>query len=135
MRIVIDANMVIAALVKDSKSREIIANRNFEFISPDFLLGEIRKHESYICEKSRLSKEELGLLVSLLLEHIKIIAASEYEESINTAKEIMKEDIKDVPYVACYMALKCDGIWTNDTDYDNKNQIKVLKTKDLIKLI
>ena len=135
MRIVIDANMVIAALVKDSKSREIIADRNFEFISPDFLLDEIHKHENYICKKSGLSKEELGLSISLLLENIKIIPVSEYEESINAAKEIMKEDTKDVPYVACYTALKCDWIWTNDTDYDNKNQIKTLKTKDLIKLI
>lgn len=135
MRIVIDANMVIAALVKDSKSRKIIVNRSFEFISPDFLLGEINKHGNYICEKSGLSKEEFELLILLLLEHIKIILASEYEESIDTAKEIMKEDAKDVPYVACYMALKCDGIWTNDTDYDNKNHIKALKTKDLIKLL
>lgn len=132
MRIVIDANIVIAALVKDSRVRETILNSNFEFVSPDFLLEEIYKYENYICRKSGLSKEEFELLISLVLECIKIVPVSDYKDSMNRAKEIMDEDTKDVPYVACYLALKCGGIWTNDTDYDNKSVTKVLRTKDLI---
>ena len=47
----------------------------------------------------------------------------------------MKEDIKDAQYVACYLALKCDGIWTNDSDYDDKEGIRVFKTEYLMKLL
>ena len=98
------------------------------------MLEELYKHENYICEKSSLVKEEFELLISLILEHIKIIPFTDYETFKDTAENIMKEDINDVPYVACYLALKCDGIWTNDPHYENKDQIKVFKTKDLIDL-
>ena len=65
MQIVIDTNMIIAALIKDSKAREIITSDKFEFVSPDFVLDEIYKYENYICEKAELSKEELQEAVKL----------------------------------------------------------------------
>lgn len=52
MIILIDANIVISALIKDGKVREIITNKKFEFVSPDFILEEINKYKEYICEKS-----------------------------------------------------------------------------------
>lgn len=119
MEIVIDTNMVIAALIKDSKAREIIMNNKFKFVSPDFVLEEINKYKEEICKKSGLSKEEFELLMMLIFERIDIIPTLDYEMYKKNAKEIMKDDIKDVPYVACYLALKCDGIWTNDHDYKN----------------
>ncbi len=39
MKIVIDTNMVIAALVKDSKAREVIMSNKFDFVSLDFMHG------------------------------------------------------------------------------------------------
>lgn len=40
MRIVIDANRILAAMIKESTTREIVFNRFFEFIAPDFVLSE-----------------------------------------------------------------------------------------------
>ncbi|MEK6837186.1 MAG: PIN domain-containing protein, partial [Nanoarchaeota archaeon] len=51
------------------------------------------------------------------------------------AIKIMKEDVKDAPYVACYLALKCDCVWTNDTDYEGKEEVKVFSTEKLLGLI
>jgi len=133
MRLVIDTNMIIAALIKDSKAREIIMNKDIEFISPDFVIEETYKYEDYICEKSGLTKEEFELLLSLIFEKIKIIPVSEYETFMEEAKRIMK-DMKDVPYLACALSLKCDGIWTNDKDFNKQNKIKIWYTEDLIKL-
>ena len=135
MKIVIDTNMVIAALIKDSKAREIIMSDKFEFVSPEFVLDEIYKYEGYICKKTGLSKNEFELLMALIFQKITIIPMSEYEKFKEKSKIIMKEDLKDVPYVACYLALKCDGIWTNDSDYKNKKQIKIFSTKDFLGLL
>jgi len=135
MKIVADTNIVVAALIKDSKSREIIMSNKFEFISPDFVLDEIYKHEDYICEKAGLTKEEFELLMVLIFQKITIIPAHDYEACREEAKEIMKEDVKDVPYVACYLALKCDGVWTNDPDYEGLKGIRVFSTVELLKFM
>ena len=135
MKIVIDTNMIIAALIKDSKAREIIISDYFDFVSPDFVLDEIYKYEDYICEKSGLSKDEFELLIALIFQKIKIISSQYYKDYLKESKKIMEEDVKDAPYVACYFALKCTGIWTNDNDYKNKEKIKVLSTKDLLKMM
>ena len=103
MKIVIDTNMVMAALIKDSKARETIMSSKFEFVSPDFVLDEIYKYEDYICQKAGLSKEEFELLMALIFEKISVIADDEYEACKEDAKAIIKEDAKDVPYVACYL--------------------------------
>jgi predicted nucleic acid-binding protein len=44
MILVIDANCVIAALIKNNKSREIIISHKFDLVSPDYLLDEINKY-------------------------------------------------------------------------------------------
>ncbi len=135
MKIVIDTNMVIAALVKDSKAREVIMSSKFEFISPDFVLEEIGKYKDEICRKSGLSAYEFELLMALIFESINIIPAFDYETCKENAKIIMKDDMKDVPYVACCLALKCDGIWTNDPDYKEKKEIRIFSTAELLELM
>ena len=135
MKLVIDTNEVISALIKDGKAREIIMSGKFEFVSPDFVLDEIRKYESYICEKSGLGKDEFELLMALIFQKITITPSNEYETSKETAKKLMTRDIKDVPYVACYLALKCDGVWTNDSDYEDKKGIRTVSTTELSLLL
>jgi len=43
MKLVIDSNRVMAGLIKDSGTRMIILNEEFEFVAPEFLLSEIDK--------------------------------------------------------------------------------------------
>ena len=108
---------------------------HLEFVSPDFVLEEIYKYENYICVKSGLAKEEFELLLALVFERISIIPFSEYSACNDAAAAIMVNDPKDMPYVACFLALKCDGIWTNDPDYDGKEGVKVINTGDLLALL
>ena len=71
----------------------------------------------------------------MLLRHIRIVPKSEYGKEVDEAMKIMENDVRDAPYVACYLALKCDGIWTNDADYDNKAGIRIVSTGYLLKLL
>jgi predicted nucleic acid-binding protein len=110
MMLVIDANSVIAAIIRNSEARRIIVSGKFILISPEFLVEEIDKYKTHIMKKSRLGKEELNLLITLLLKRIRILPRSEYVNKIQEAKLLMTEDALDVPYVAVCLALKCDGI-------------------------
>ncbi len=42
MKIAVDTNRVIAALVKDSTTRKILFDRNFEFVTADCTITEIQ---------------------------------------------------------------------------------------------
>ena len=50
MKLLVDANIIISALIKDSKVREILTEKKFEFISPDFIL------EDYLLKKGLIDK-------------------------------------------------------------------------------
>ena len=57
MRLVVDSNRFIAALIKDGLSRTIISSRNLSFYSPSYVLEEVEKYLPYIMKKSKMSKE------------------------------------------------------------------------------
>ena len=41
MKILVDTNRIIAALVRNGTTREILFDKNFLFATPDFTLGDI----------------------------------------------------------------------------------------------
>ena len=130
MKLVIDANVVISALLKDNLIREIITSAEFNFVTPEFILEEIHKYKDYIKEKANLDDTNFESITTLLFEFIHVISKEEYSKEINRAEKLI-EDIKDIPYVACYFALNCDGIWTNDNDF-KRTGIKLFSTQELI---
>ncbi len=44
MRLVIDTNIIISSLIKDSTNRQILLLPSFEFLLPEFTFEEINKH-------------------------------------------------------------------------------------------
>ncbi len=51
MKIVIDTNIIIASLLKDSVIREILTSKQAEFLVPEYAFEEIEKHLSLISKK------------------------------------------------------------------------------------
>ena len=78
MKIVIDTNRIIAALIKDGISRRIIFNEKFQFVTPDHSITEINNHRSDIILKTAISDTELELLLSFIFEKIEIIPEEDY---------------------------------------------------------
>jgi predicted nucleic acid-binding protein len=52
MKLVIDANVVISALIADSKTRELIVTLEPDLLTPAFVHDEIENYETLIVEKS-----------------------------------------------------------------------------------
>lgn len=70
MRLILDTNIVMKALIKKSQTRAIPLNPNYEFFFPDYALEEIDRHLTLIRRKTGLSDEETKLVLSTLLTNI-----------------------------------------------------------------
>ncbi len=57
MLLVVDANILMAALIKDSDTRGLLMSDDLTLIAPEFLLEEAIKHLDYISRKTKLEKE------------------------------------------------------------------------------
>jgi len=133
--IVIDTNIIISALIKDSATRKIIVESALQFAYPEPSLQEIIKYKSYILEKSGYSKSTFDSILNKLLEYINLIPLSIIGPKLNRAKKEMESiDVKDAIFLALALALDNAAIWSDDTDFEKQKSVRVLKTRDMVKM-
>jgi len=77
MDLVIDANILFAALIKKGKTEELLFKDNLHIFAPEFIFEEFEKYSSLILEKTERSKEEFEKLIEILRKRIKIISSEE----------------------------------------------------------
>lgn len=132
MKVVIDTNVLMAGLLKESLVREILINEDIDFFLPEFSLSEIRKYKQELMKKSGYGKEEFEAMISYLLENIEIVPKEEIKACMKKAEEIMKDiDIKDASFIALCFAVNADGIWSFDRHFLQQKSVKVFGTKEL----
>ena len=130
MKLVIDTNSIISALIKNGISRRIIVSPAIKFIVPDHTLKEISKYKKMICKKAKITSNEFDILFNLIFEYITIIPKEEYEDFFDSAKTLI-DDIEDVPFIALCLAAKADGIWSDDTHFKTRKEIIIFRTREL----
>ena len=136
MKLIIDTNILISSLLKDSISRELLLNEFFEFYLPEIVLREVNKYLPYIIQKSKLSEEEIKKLLNTILENLNLVPIDEYKGKMNEGLEIIGNiDEKDTQFVALALAIENVGIWSNDKHLNKQEKIQVYKTKDIINLL
>jgi predicted nucleic acid-binding protein len=83
MKLVIDANVVISALIADSKTRELIVTLEPDLLTPAFVHDEIENYEELIVEKSGMGPDRVAQFINLLFQYIEVIPVEEssYRES------------------------------------------------------
>lgn len=136
MKLIIDTNVLISSLLKDSTTRELILNETFEYYLPEIVISEVKKYLPYIIQKSGLTEEEIKKFLNTLLENLKLVPLYEYEEKMDEAMEIIgKIDENDTQFIAIALSIKNDGIWSNDKHFDKQTKIKTYKTIDIINLL
>lgn len=136
MRLVVDSNRIISALIKKGLTLKIISSINFEFYTLDHVIEEVKKYREYVKEKTKMDEKELELLFSLIMENICIVPDKDVKSHVKEAMDTMKNiDIKDSPILACALAIPNEGIWTEDKHLEKQSKIKVWKTKELVKYV
>ena len=135
MRFVIDTNILIAALIKDSSTREVIFNSGWTFYYPFVAMEEIAKYKFLILQKSRLEEADYEILIRKLFGKIMLIEQSRINSFLDFAYDLIgKIDKKDVPFMALALSIPNDGLWTDDSDFEKQNEIKIWKTEDILRI-
>ena len=136
MKLIIDTNVLISSLIKDSTTREILLNESIDFYVPEIILSEINKYIHYIAQKSELSEEEVKKLLNTHMENLHLVPIDEYEGKMDEGMNIIGEiDEKDTQFIALALSIKNDGIWSNDKHFDKQSKIQVYKTLDIVNLL
>jgi len=128
VKLVVDANVLYSAFLRDGLTRRILFNRDLELYAPSFLLDEFFKYFAELCQRSRESPDELKQMVSRFLRRIKFLELEELEP-YRTPSEHLIADEKDQVYIACALAVGAD-IWTRDRHY-RQPRIRVWSTQAL----
>jgi predicted nucleic acid-binding protein len=125
-----------AGLIRNSTSREILLNPNFEFYTPDFLLSEIKNHKDLIMKKGDLSESKFDTIYELLIDRINVLPKSDIMDHIEEARQIIGDiDRDDVTFIALALAIPNNGIWTEDKHFKKQNKIKIWSTKEILDLL
>ena len=136
MKLIVNTNIVLKALIKSSKVRAILLSPNHQFYVPEYAVEETEKHLTLTMEKTGLSEEEIKLALSVLLTNIRVIPSENILASWNEAEKIIGPiDRGDVPFLAAALSIPCDGIWSDDKDLKRQTTVKVWSTRQVIELV
>lgn len=133
MDFVIDANILFAALIKDSDSIELIFNENMHLFAPEFLFEEFNKHKEEILNKTKRNTQEFNEILEILKMIITIVPKEEFYSLMKEA-DIISPDKDDVAYFALALNLKIP-IWSNDKKLKSQKRIQILNTQEIKQLI
>jgi len=135
MRLVIDANILIAALLKDATTREIILKEELELFAPECLLAELNTllKSQRIRKRIPLSDRELSGLASTILSRIIFVPEESFLSFVKLSIALVAH-IEDAPYLALSWALKLP-LWSNDTALREQSAIKVYTTVNLLDML
>ena len=131
MKLVVDSNRIMAALIKDSYSRKIILHGDLELLAINMSQKDIQKYNRDILSKAKLTEEQFSSIFEKLNERLIKLNDNSIKGKMKEAEEIMdKIDKDDTPFIAAALATKSD-IWSDDRHFEKQNRIKIWKTKDL----
>ncbi|MEW5896371.1 MAG: PIN domain-containing protein [Nanoarchaeota archaeon] len=135
MKLIVNTNRIIAALIKDSLSRRIITHINAELLTVNFSEKEIEKYKGIILKKANINEMEFKILFNQLQTKLIILDDNLISLKMEEAGKIMDNvDPADSPFIAAALATNSD-IWSDDKHFEKQNRVKVWKTNDLAKFV
>lgn len=130
MNLIVDANILFAALIKEGITAELILNDRIQLHAPEFLFEEFMKYKDLILEKTSRNEKDFNFFIKILKGRIKIIPKQKIMPYMKQSVEI-SPDPKDAVYIASAIAIDAK-IWSNDKRLKAKQQkIEVYSTSDL----
>lgn len=117
MRVVLDANIVAAALVRPHGwTASVLDQHPGSWLVPEFLAAELEEHAAELASKAGCAEDVWRGRVERFLQEVVVIPEEDLidvmDDPLVAAAERMDPD--DAPYVAAYVASEADLIWTRD---------------------
>ena len=137
MRLVVDANVVVSALIKKGVTFDVfLLNhilKKFELVAPEFLMVEVEKHAEELLKGTRLSEDEFNEVMRFLRGEIDLIPSSQFVDFLSKGKEVSPH-LKDFEYFALALKLGCP-IFSGDPALKRQSSVKVLSPRELLDLL
>ncbi len=134
MKLVVDANVLLAAFVKDATTRHLLLDTRLHLYAPEHLLSEMFRHlhhSSGLRKRIRISALEIQELFYLLTQSIETLTKESYNPWMPRALKLAPHQ-EDAPYLAVALALDV-AIWSNDKGLKDQSEVKVYSTHELLK--
>ena len=133
MKIVLDTNILISALIRDSITRKILLTSEATFYYPKEAFHEVRKYKSLILEKSKMDEDSYDKLINQFLQAIILIPEESYKRHLEKAKDLLNHvDPNDVIFLATALSLINSIIWSDDKHFDQQKAVINIKTAEMI---
>ena len=127
-----DANVLVAALMRDSTTRRLLLLGGHELHVPEYVFEEIERHREELSSRSGLTSRGFEEVLGILRAHVAEHRVAEYRDDLQGALRLLKNrDEGDAPYVALTHTIRADGLWTEDRGLSSLEGIRVVRTKDL----
>ena len=134
MDLVIDANILFAALIKDSVTAALILDEHLHLFTPEYLFEEFKHNQREILEKTHRTEREFNDILGIMEARITIIPAEKFTNFLSKAHALMPEHTKDAPYFALALMLRCP-VWSNEKVLKGQDTVMVYSTHDILQLI
>lgn len=120
MRVIVDANIVFSGILNSNgKIGDLLINskKTLEFIAPDFLRAEIRRHYSKLSKISHMTLDEIRESEFQVCKDIIFISEEQIKKStwLSAMKLVSDIDPNDTHYVAYSKHFRCK-IWSGDKE-------------------
>src|SRR3989338_10250138 len=102
MDLVIDANILFAALIKESITSDILFKHRL--YAPEFIFEEFKEYKEELKQKTQRTDEDFSQLLDLFERKVILIPKEEIDPFIKRAEKI-SPDQKDVLYIALALRL------------------------------
>lgn len=131
MDLVVDANVIIAALISPTgHTADFFFSDQLSLYTPESLLEEVQKYKLLLLSKTGLSEEDWNKELLLLSNRIKFFPWSDLADFLSKAEEL-SPDPKDAVYFALALKLNC-SIWSNDKLLKKQDSVRVISTSELL---
>ncbi|MDG6224727.1 MAG: PIN domain-containing protein [Candidatus Thermoplasmatota archaeon] len=133
MDLVLDANVLFAALIKDNVTAELMFKDTIHLFAPEYLLDEFAEHKEEIIDKTDRKREDFDRFIEILKKRITFHPYDDFSKCLDTALRITP-DPDDAEYIALALSIKAD-IWSNDRSLKIIKELKVYSTRDIINIL
>jgi predicted nucleic acid-binding protein len=135
IRLVVDTNILISALLKDeSLTARILRSNACAFYYPWDGLAEIDYYREYIISKRTkyIQASSFEHALQFVLESVSIVPSEMYSCRMEEAFALMKDrDPKDTPFLALALQLG-SPLWSNDNHFKDLQEVVVYSTRYLV---
>jgi predicted nucleic acid-binding protein len=132
MRVVVDANVAIAALMANGSVRDVLLNSTtLDFFAPEYLKSEIARHEADVVSRSHLDPTSVRALLEDVTQVIQFVPSHAYAARTAEARRLAAQAHadRDEEYIALARWLDAP-VWTLDNDFRRIKRLRVLRTNE-----